>query len=75
MTEGRPRVVLLVQECFRHAKAIGAWGAGVQALELAGTSPDDVGIVTGGDPGDVLEKVLELLGAHRVWDRFDTVLR
>ena len=28
-----PRVVLLLQECFRHAKAIGAWGAGVDALE------------------------------------------
>jgi catalase len=69
-----PRVVLLVQECFRHAKAMGAWGAGAQALELAGTSPDDVGIVTGDDPGDVLEEVLELLGAHRVWDRFETVL-
>ena len=33
-----PRVVLLLQECFRHAKAIGAWGAGVSALELAGVA-------------------------------------
>ena len=33
-----PRVTLLLQECFRHAKAIGAWGAGVPALETAGVS-------------------------------------
>ena len=69
-----PRVVLLVQECFRHAKALGAWGAGVQALELAGASPMDVGIVTGDNPADVFDEVLDLLGAHRVWERFDTVL-
>ena len=31
-----PRVALLLQECFRHAKAIGAWGAGREALELGG---------------------------------------
>ena len=45
-----PRVVLLLQECFRHAKAIGAWGAGVQALELAGIGADDAGVVTGDEP-------------------------
>ena len=33
-----PRVVLLLQECFRHAKAIGAWGSGVAALEAAGVA-------------------------------------
>ena len=31
-----PRVLLLLEECFRHAKAIGAWGAGVAALEPRG---------------------------------------
>ena len=30
-----PRVVLLLEECFRHAKAIGAWGQGRQVLEAA----------------------------------------
>ena len=31
-----PRVLLLVEEAFRHAKAIGAWGAGVAVLDAAG---------------------------------------
>jgi len=39
-----PRVVLLLQECFRHAKVIGAWGAGSDALGLAGVLPDDPGV-------------------------------
>ena len=33
-----PRVLLLVEECWRHAKAIGAWGAGVRVLERPGWS-------------------------------------
>ena len=33
-----PRVLLLVEECWRHAKAIGAWGAGVGVLEQAGVA-------------------------------------
>jgi catalase len=30
-----PRVVLLLTEAFRHAKAIGAWGFGTDALDAA----------------------------------------
>ncbi len=69
-----PRVVLLVQECFRHAKALGAWGEGAAALELAGVSADDAGIVTGDSATEVFSEVHELLGAHRVWERFGTAL-
>ena len=65
-----PRVVLLVEEAYRHAKAIGAWGAGVEALREAGYSIDEVGVVSGDDSTAVLEEVLGLLGAHRVWERF-----
>ncbi len=65
-----PRVVLLLQECFRHAKAIGAWGAGVSALADAGVAPDAPGVVTGEEAGAVFTELHELLGAHRVWERF-----
>ena len=68
-----PRVVLLLQECFRHAKAIGAWGAGVSALELAGVR-DAAGVFTGDDPAAVFAEVHTALGAHRVWQRFGTAL-
>jgi catalase len=68
-----PRVVLLLQECFRHAKAIGAWGAGASALEVAGV-PDAAGVFTGDDPAAVLAEVHSALGAHRVWERYDPAL-
>ncbi|MBA3780379.1 MAG: catalase [Nocardioides sp.] len=65
-----PRVALLVEEGFRHSKAIGAWGEGVAVLEAAGcTGP---GVVTGDDGASVLAEVQELIGAHRVWERFGT---
>jgi catalase len=69
-----PRVVLLLQECFRHAKVIGAWGAGVEALQIAGIVPDEPGVVTGDSPTEVLTAVQGLLGSHRVWERFGQVL-
>ncbi len=68
-----PRVTLLLQECFRHAKAIGAWGAGVSALELAGVAGAP-GVLTGDDPEAVFAELHTALGAHRVWERFGTVL-
>ncbi|MEU7528231.1 catalase [Saccharothrix sp. NPDC042600] len=57
-----PRVALLVEETYRHAKAIGAWGTGTSVID---SGP---GVVTG-DPTDVVRDVLALLGRHRVWDR------
>ncbi|WP_030902922.1 catalase [Streptomyces sp. NRRL F-5126] len=64
------RVVLLLSEVFRHGKAIGVWAGGRSALPAAGVSADAPGVV-GGDSGvATLEQVKELLGTHRVWDRF-----
>ncbi|MFD9700920.1 catalase [Lentzea sp. NPDC059081] len=67
-----PRVVLMVQECFRHAKAIGAWGTGVAALEASGCA--GAGVVTGDDASKVFTELMTLLGAHRVWDRFPATI-
>ncbi|MGW6441716.1 catalase [Lentzea sp. NPDC055074] len=63
-----PRVTLMLQECFRHAKAIGAWGTGRATVEAAGCAGP--GVVLDDDPSKVLADVTTLLGAHRVWDRF-----
>ncbi len=65
-----PRVVLLLQECFRHAKAIGACGTGVQALDDAGLGLDSPGVVVADEATAVLTQLHELLGRHRVWERF-----
>ncbi|MFC0003795.1 catalase [Micromonospora siamensis] len=64
-----PRVLLMVQECWRHAKVIGAWGPGVAVLERAGVAGTP-GVVTSGTGGEVLDAVQRLMAAHRVWDRF-----
>jgi len=64
-----PRVTLMLAEAFRHAKAIGGWGSAEAALAAAGCSPAAPGVVLGTDGTAVLEQVLELLAAHRVWAR------
>jgi catalase len=69
-----PRVVLMVQECYRHAKVIGVWGNGEAALVEAGCSAGDLGIAVGDTPADVFAEVQTLLGTHRVWDRFPATI-
>ncbi|WP_277440707.1 catalase [Streptomyces sp. SPB162] len=65
-----PRVLLMLTEAYRHGKALGTWGDGVDALEAAGIAPDAPGVVTAADAGAALEAVTELLARHRAWDRF-----
>ena len=67
-----PRVVLMIQECFRHAKVIGGWGNASVAIEAAQVAGP--GVVLGTDPATVLGEVTTLLGAHRVWERFPTAI-
>jgi catalase len=66
------RVALLLHESFRHAKAIGAWRQGRRCLEAAGLPHEAPGVVIGDEPLEVLAKVTDLLGEHRVWNRLDT---
>jgi catalase len=68
-----PRVTLLVEEAWRHAKAIGAWGAGVTVLEqtgLAGTP----GVIAADSATTALTELQTLLAKHRVWPRFPATI-
>jgi len=65
-----PRVVKLVNEAWRHAKAIGVIGAAT-ALTDAGATPEDAGIVVG-TAKQLAPALLDLLAQHRAWDRFAT---
>ncbi|MGW0615226.1 catalase [Streptomyces sp. NPDC002788] len=68
-----PRVSLLLSEAFRHGKAIGAWAGGEHALDRAGVPADAPGVVVVGSGTAALEQVQELMGSHRVWERFTAV--
>ena len=67
-----PRVVKLIGEAWRHAKAIGAVGDSI-ALAESGVTAEDEGVVIG-TAKTVAPQMLELLAAHRVWQRFATSL-
>ncbi|GAB3837351.1 hypothetical protein GCM10027610_039300 [Dactylosporangium cerinum] len=64
-----PRVLLLVEEGWRHGKAIGAYGAGSAVLTVAGVAGTP-GVIAADDAADVFTEVQALMGAHRVWERF-----
>ncbi|WP_027862293.1 catalase [Marmoricola sp. URHB0036] len=64
-----PRVLLMIEECWRHAKVIGAWGDGIPALSQAGAD-GSAGVVTGESAAAVFEEVQQLMASHRVWERF-----
>lgn len=65
-----PRVLLLLDEAYRHGKAIGAHTAGAPAVEAAGLPSEAPGIVIDDDTEAALGRLWELLGSHRVWQRF-----
>ncbi|MFG2621239.1 catalase [Streptomyces sp. NPDC048507] len=65
-----PRVLLLVSEMYRHAKAIGGWaGAGAVLAEAAvpGGAP---GVVEAATPAAAVKALAGLVAEHRVWNRF-----
>jgi catalase len=68
-----PRIVLLLSEAFRHAKAIGAWGSGSAGVDAASIPDDAAGVVLGDSAGQVVPQIQELLAAHRAWERFPAV--
>ncbi|MFE6778300.1 catalase [Streptomyces sp. NPDC057702] len=65
-----PRVPLLLTEAYRHGKALGGWAGAEAVLTAAGIPTDAPGVVLGGGGADTLDSVTELLGSHRVWERF-----
>ncbi|MBT2472906.1 catalase [Streptomyces sp. ISL-66] len=69
-----PRVALLLNEAFRHGKAIGGWAGAEAVLAAAGVPADAPGVVQGDSGTTTLEKISQLLGAHRVWERFPTTV-
>ncbi|MEU8951825.1 catalase [Streptomyces sp. NPDC048489] len=69
-----PRLLLMVTESFRHGKAIGAFGRGIEALEAAGLPEGSAGVVVAERAAAVFEEMTRLLQGHRAWDRFTPAL-
>jgi len=66
---------VLLQEMFRHAKPIAAWGDGADVLEAAGIDVEAPGIIVSSTPTAAQRKeLLAALGLHRVWDRVPWVV-
>lgn len=66
-TASDPRVVRLLDEAYRHGKAIGTDAAGAECLPE--DARDQPGVHTGDDLQEVTTRVMELLRSHRVWQR------
>jgi catalase len=67
-----PRVLLMLAEAFRHSKAIGGWGDAADILTAAGCPTEAPGVALADTPTEVLGQLTNLLGTHRVWERFAT---
>jgi catalase len=68
--DGDFRAVVMLQEAFRHLKAVGAWGDGADVLTTAGIDPEAPGVLTGKKAGvKMAAGLIAALGMHRAWDR------
>jgi catalase len=69
------KLTVLLQEAFRHAKPLGAWGDGVNALRTAGLDVQAPGILLAdGMTAAYRKQLITALGLHRVWDRAPLVM-
>lgn len=64
------KLVVMLQEAFRHCKTIAAWGDGADALTAAGIDLDSPGVLVADTPDRSFTDVLaKAVGLHRVWER------
>ncbi|HEV7861524.1 MAG TPA: catalase, partial [Acidimicrobiia bacterium] len=65
-----PLVAVNLEEAFRHAKTIAAWGRGRGGLDGLRLDPSAPGVITA-ETGDeaFAAAVVEAVGRHRHWDR------
>ncbi len=63
------RVTVLLQEAYRHAKAISAVPAAADLLQAAGVTPGDAGVVVDADLDTLADTLVAALAQHRAWDR------
>jgi catalase len=69
------KLVVLLQEAFRHCKALAAWGDGAAVLTAARIPAKGPGIAVA-DSADkaFTANLAAALGLHRAWDRVPKVM-
>uniref|UniRef100_UPI0004CAC010 catalase n=1 Tax=Streptomyces sp. NRRL F-2664 TaxID=1463842 RepID=UPI0004CAC010 len=67
---GDPRILALLAEAYRHGKAIAGWNDAERLFEAAGIRHGEAGVVIAHDGPGALRQLTDLLGTHRVWERF-----
>ena len=69
------KLSVLLQEAFRHAKVIGAWGDGERALRTAGIDTTAPGVLLGATVvAAYTKRLVDAVGLHRVWERAPLVM-
>ena len=64
------KLVVMLQEAFRHCKPVAAWGDGAAVLTAAGIGLDSAGVlVADGVDKAFIRGLTEAVGLHRVWER------
>ena len=69
------KLVLLLQEAYRHCKAVAAWGDGAAILESAGIPAGGAGVsVAETVAKPFTDELTQALALHRAWDRAPLVM-
>jgi catalase len=69
------KLVVLLQEAFRHCKAIAAWGDGAAVLKAARIPAKSPGVAVADDVDkSFTANLAAALGLHRAWDRASQVM-
>ncbi|MDT5075174.1 MAG: catalase, partial [Mycobacterium sp.] len=69
------KLVVLLQEAFRHCKAIAAWGDGSAVLKAARIPAKSPGVAVADDVDkSFTANLAAALGLHRAWDRASQVM-
>ncbi|MBB3750800.1 catalase [Mycolicibacterium sp. BK634] len=69
------KLVVLLQEAFRHCKALAAWGDGTEVLEAAGIPLDAPGVLVADSVNKAfIDGMAGAVGLHRVWERAADVM-
>jgi catalase len=64
------KLIVLLQEAFRHCKPVAAWGDGTAALAAAGIDLDSPGVLVADTVNKSFTDALaDAVGLHRVWER------